>query len=286
MALKGKIVTPRVLQSPIGLIAGNGNFPLEFITSAKARSLEVVVVAHRGECDPSIENIASKCLWIRVGELGKLIKFFRSCGVKQAAFVGGISKPKLFKNLKPDLKGILTMMKLRTFNDDVILRGTAKEIERSGIEIFGPYEILEKCIVKKGVLTNRALSSIELENARIGWETAEGLGRFDVGQTVVVNRKTVVAVEAVEGTDSCIERAGAISGEGCSIIKISKPGQDLRFDMPAIGEKTIETMIKVSAKSLILQAESCLMYDPAAVVSKANAADISIVAVKNINELQ
>jgi len=273
------------LTSPIGLVAGNGQFPLEFVECARARGLDVVLVAHRGETDPTLESKVAKILWVNVGQLGKIIKFFKKQGVKQAAFVGGITKLRLFSNVRLDLKGIMTLARIRTFNDDALLRGISGAIEKSGVEIFAPSELLEKSVVRKGVLTKRGLTAKEVEDAIIGWESAEGIGKFDIGQTVVIKKKGVVAVEGVEGTDACISRAGALVGDGCLVVKLPKPEQDIRFDMPAIGEGTVNAMQAVNATALILKADFALIMNPLEVIKKADAAGIAIAAFNNKDEI-
>jgi DUF1009 family protein len=266
------------LNSPVGLIAGSGSLPMNFIQSANAKGLKVVTVAHVHETDSKIEQISSACTWIKVGQLGKLIKSLKKAGVKHATFAGGIYKPRLFSNLSLDLKGWLTILKLKTSNDDTLLRGIAKEIEKSGIKIFSAGLLLENSLVNKGKLTRRGLSTSEIENAVIGWQAAELIGKCDIGQTVVINQKSIVAVEAVEGTDSCIDRAGQLSGKGSVIVKLSKPGQDERFDLPAIGVSTIENMQAIGATALVLRADSSIMLNPQEVIEAADRYNIALEA--------
>ena len=266
------------LQSPIGLIAGNGSLPFEFIESAKAKGIEVVTVAHVGETDKRIELVSKSCTWVKVGQLGKVIRSLKKAGVKQASFAGGIYKPKLFKSMSLDFKGFLTLVKLKTSNDDSILRGITKEIEKSGIQIFSAGVVLENSIAKEGKLTKRNLSSEETENAKIGWQAAEVIGKCDIGQTVVVNQKAIVAVEAVEGTDACIKRAGELSGKGAVIVKLSKPGQDERFDLPAVGVETIINMHNIGATALVIRAGATIFLKPQEIIEAADLHNIAIEA--------
>lgn len=266
------------LTSPLGLIAGNGVMPFEFVKSAKEKGFEVVTVAHIGETDEKIGEVSENCSWIKVGQVGKLIKALKRSGVKNASFAGGICKPKLFNVLNLDLKGFLTLAKASTGNDDSILRTVAREIEKSGIRIFAATLLIDKSTPPKGVLTSRALSREETENAKIGWQAAEDIGRHDIGQTVVVNRKVVVAVEAIEGTDACMQRAGQLSGKCATVVKLSKPNQDLRFDLPAVGVETIAVMKSIGATALVLKANCAVLLNPQELIEAADQAGIAIEA--------
>lgn len=274
------------LTSPIGLVAGNGQFPLEFIKNARQRNLEVVMVAHRGETDPELEKQVSKCLWIRVGQIGKTIRYFKKNAVKQASFVGGIKKTKFISGFRPDLTGLLILAKLRSFNDDALFRALSQTFENKGICIFGPSQLLEESIVRQGRLTKRQITKRDIEDAAVAWDAALGIGTLDIGQTVVAKGKVVIAVEAVEGTDSCIRRAADLAGDGCTVVKISKPGQDLRIDMPVIGSDTIEVLKKTKVRNLILQADKCMILDPITVVRMADENEISILAVSDKSQLE
>lgn len=275
-----------VLQSPMGLIAGNGAFPVEFARSAQNKGLEVVAIAHRGETDQSLEKLVSKVLWVRVGQLGKTIDFFKRLNVRQVAFAGGISRIRLFGGIRLDLKAILLLSRIKSVRDDALLRGVASEIEKNGIEVISAGEVLEHCLPKAGVLTTRAPTSTELHDAKIGWDVAKAIGGLDIGQTVVVVDGLVVSVEAVEGTDAAIQRAGDITRAGANkkrrsfvVVKVSKPSQDLRIDLPTIGMNTISTMKKAGAGALVIEAGKTIMLDPDAVVREANQADIAILVV-------
>lgn len=273
------------LSSPIGLIAGSGSFPLEFAESAKGRGLRVIALAHTGETDPQIENIVERCIWIKVGQLGKIISTLKSCGVKQVALAGAISRIKIFKGVKLDLKGAALIARLRSVSDDVVLRGVAEEIERCGINVISPSLILDRSLPKAGCLTRRALNATEISDALVGWRAAKGIGVFDIGQTVVVNKGLVVAVESIEGTDATIRRAGTLSGPGAVVIKLSKPQQDLRLDLPTIGLDTISVMQEAGVSALIIEADKTIILDPVNVVDRANKAGIAIEVVALIDTL-
>jgi hypothetical protein len=264
--------------SPVGLVAGNGTFPIEFATYAKSQGLTVVAVAHRGEADPTLEALVSKCLWVKVGELGKTLDFFASHGVKQLAFAGGIKRINLFGGVKLDLRSMALLARVRSVKDDVLLRGVAAEFEAQGIQVFSAHHFLKDSVPTSGCLTRRGLSVAESRDAAVGWEAAAHIGLSDIGQSVVVREGTVVAVEAVEGTDKCIERAGSLAGAGCTVVKRAKPQQDLRLDLPTIGPKTIETMRQAGATALVIDAGKCLILERSATVAAADACGIAIVA--------
>ncbi len=264
------------LSSPIGLIAGNGILPLEFAKNAKARGYELVVVAHKEESDDRLKNFSKELLSIRVGELNRLIKFLKRHGVKHAAMAGGLSRVKIFGGVKPDFRSLKLLARLRTFKDDLVLRGIAGEIESEGISIIAPSLFLKECVPSKGTLTKRSLSEAELENAKIGWEAAKLIGACDIGQTVVVANKTVVAVETIEGTDETISRAGKLTGGGLVVVKVAKPQQDLRFDLPTIGEKTIQSLKSAKATALVVEEGKTMILEPEKVVALADEAKIAI----------
>lgn len=273
------------LVSPIGLIAGNGRFPIEFAENARARGLSVVAVAIKGEADPRIEELAEKCTWISVGQLGKLVKSMQRAGVRQAAFAGGVTRVNFVDGFKIDWRGIRMLSRMRSFNDDSMLRNVIREIESGGIEVFAASALLEKSVPQPGLLTRRALSSPEKDNARIGWEAARAIGDLDIGQSVIVRNKTVIAVEAVEGTDAVIRRAGLVRGEGGVLVKLAKSIQDLRIDLPAVGVKTIELMKENKLSALIVEAHKSIMLEPQEVVQLADAHQISILAASGIEDL-
>lgn len=273
------------LKSPIGLVAGNGDFPLQFVRNACARNLAVMVVAHRGETDPEIEKLASECLWVRVGELGKIVRFLESRGVEQASFVGGIRRARLFSGVRPDLTAIKLIARLRSVKDDVLLRGVAGELEARGIQVLGPGILLPDAVPGAGLLTRRGLNEVEKNDAQIGWEAARAIGALDIGQAVCVLEGVVTALEAVEGTDGLIRRAAALTGRAGVVVKLAKPHQDLRLDLPAVGPETIRLMAECRATALVLEAGRAMMLDPVRVVELADQAGIAIVAAGRPDEL-
>jgi DUF1009 family protein len=280
------VATPLTLSSPIGLVAGNGRFPIEFAENARARGLSVITVAIKGEADKRIEELSEQCTWISVGQLGKLVKTLRQSGVKQAAFAGGVTRVNFVDGFRIDWLGMRMLSRMRSFNDDSMLRNIIQEIESAGVTVFAASTLLEKSVPQAGFLTKRHFTSSEIDDARIGWVAARAIGDLDIGQSVVVRNKTVIAVEAVEGTDAVIKRAGLVRGRGGVLIKLAKSIQDLRIDLPAVGVKTIEQMRESNLSALIIEAEKSITLEPQELVEAANNAGISIFAARAIEDLR
>ena len=266
----------------IGIIAGGGQFPLLVADAAREQGFRVVALAHRDETDPALSERVDEIVWIKLGQLGRLINTFKKNGVKKALMAGTITKRKMFENVMPDLKGIAVMSKLAVFHDDDILKAVAAELDRVGVEIVSSTAYLPDLIAPEGCLTRRKPTREEERDIQIGWKVAKELGRLDTGQCVVVRKKTILALEAIEGTDATILRGGTLAGEKAVVVKTSKPHQDLRFDVPAVGLGTIEAMVKVKGSVLAVEAERTLIFDKARTVSEADLHKISIVSIKNV----
>jgi hypothetical protein len=265
--------------SRFGLIAGTGRFPLLFAQSANNHGVEIIAVAHKGQTLPELESLVKKIYWIKVGQLGKLIKILKTEGIKDAAMVGGITKTIMFSDVVPDFQAISLVAKLRTLNDDVLLRAVAKAIEKEGITIHSSTIFLDELLSPPGCLTKKVPDKKEMRDIEFGWEIAKAIGKLDIGQTIVVKDQVVLAVEAIEGTDEAIRRAGTLGKRnGLVVIKVSKPQQDLRFDVPAIGPGTITTMQEAGAKVLAVESERTLLIDKEELIRAANKAGIIIVA--------
>ena len=262
----------------IGIIAGGGQFPLMVAEAAKARGLRTVAVALYGETEPVLSEKVDKIIWIKLGQLGHLIKAFRAEGVKNAIMAGSITKKRMFENLRPDLKGLAIMTKLAVFHDDDILRAVADELAGEGIEIVSSTAYLPELLAEEGCFTKRKPGKEEMEDILFGWKVAKELGRLDIGQSVVVRQKTVLAVEAIDGTDATIRRGGRIAKEKAVVVKVSKPNQDLRFDVPSIGLETIEIMGEVKAAVLAVEAGRTLIFDREKMLQKANEKKIAVIA--------
>jgi UDP-2,3-diacylglucosamine hydrolase len=270
----------------IGLVAGNGFFPREFIANVRTAGHQVAVAAHYEETDPAVLESATFVEWIHVGQIARTIRFFKKNNVKTVAFLGGIKRQRLFRKVRLDWLAMKILARAIGMQDDAVLRAVAQEYESRGITVISPIEFLGKSCAQSGCLTQRGLSSAERKAAQLGWEAAETLGRLDTGQTAVVNRGIVVALEAIEGTDATITRAGVLSGPGCVVVKLPKPIQDRRLDLPAIGPDTIEKMQSSRATALVLQHHGALLLNPAEIIRLADKADIAIEVVEDLSMLR
>jgi DUF1009 family protein len=273
----------------IGLIAGNGTFPLLVLDAARAQGLEVVVVAIKEEAFPEIESHgAASVHWVSLGELSKLIETFQREGVKRAIMAGQVRHKQIFSAIRPDWRLAKLLLSLTARNTDSLLGAVAKVLAEEGITLESSTGLLEPLLVKPGVLTRRGPSEQERKNIDYGRLVARQLAQHDIGQTVVIAESACVAVEAMEGTDATIERAGQIMGSlrgdastlsrALTVVKIAKPNQDMRFDVPVIGVKTIEVMQAAGATCLALDAGKCLLLDGERILDAANAAGVALVA--------
>lgn len=275
---------PDNLDGPaLGLIAGNGSFPKLFIEEAHKRGREVIAVCHRGETNPDVEGLVRSCTWIKVGELGKIIDTFKAAKVREVAMAGGITRVRLFGGVKLDARGAQLLYRLKSTKDDVIMRGIADELGSEGIEVVPSTLYLNEALVREGTLTKCVPSDDERSDIAVGIAALEAMSAQDIGQLVVVREGVVVAVEAVEGSDAAIRRGGELGGKGAVVVKFAKPTQDMRFDVPIVGLRTIETMIAVKAKVLALEAGRCLIMEESEVVQLANKHGIAIVGCPPLN---
>ena len=245
----------------LGLIAGGGRFPLMVARSARRMGYKVVAVAHHNETLPDLEKEVDEIRWINLGQFGKLLKTLKQSNATKAVMAGSITKRKMFEDIRPDLKGLAMMTKIAIFHDDDILRAASRELERQGIEVISSTYCLPELLAPAGCLTRRKPTKEEMRDIQVGWKVAKAIGKLDLGQCVVVRRKTVVAVETIEGTDETILRGGQLANEKAVVVKVSKPGQDLRFDVPTVGLETIKTMARVRASALAIEANKTLMFD-------------------------
>jgi hypothetical protein len=272
----------------LGIIAGNGRFPFLVLDAARAQGYEVVVAAIKEETSPEIESRGATVHWLSLGELSKLIETFRREGVTRAVMAGQVKHKQIFSSIRPDWRLAKLLLSLDLRNTDALLGAVAKVLADEGIVLENSTALLEPLLAKAGVLTKRAPSDQEKKNIDYGRSVARGLGEYDIGQTVVVAGNACVAVEAMEGTDATIDRAGQIMASlepgasalvrNLTVVKVAKAKQDMRFDVPVIGVKTIEVMQKAGATCLALDAGKCLLIDGGAVVVAADAAGIAIVA--------
>ena len=263
----------------IGLIAGNGRFPIIFAENARRLGYAVSAVAHIGETEPELEKHVERIHWVKIGQLNKLIKAFKEDGVRQAVMLGGIRKTHVFTTVRPDLRTLAIASRLRDLKDDAILREFAAELEGEGITIRESTFGLDGILVEDSPLTKRRPTKKEWDDIRYGWDVARETGRLDIGQCVVVKDRVIVAVEAVEGTDRAIRRGGELAGEGVVVVKRCKPQQDLRFDLPAIGPKTIQVMASVKATALAVEAGRSVLLDRQEMIHQAERAGIAVVGI-------
>ena len=276
------------MKERIGLIAGNGKFPFLILDAARAQGLEVIVAAIKEEAFPEIESRGAAAVhWLSLGELSKLIETFKNEGVQRAIMAGQVKHKKIFSSIRPDWRLAKLLLSLGTRNTDSLLGAIAKVLADEGITLENSTALLEPLLARAGVLTKRAPSEEEKKNIEYGRAVARQLAQYDIGQTVVVAESACVAVEAMEGTDAAIERAGQIMhslepeastlSRALTVVKIAKPNQDLRFDVPVIGAKTIEVMQSAGATCLALDAGRCLLFDGDAIVTAADLAGVAIV---------
>jgi DUF1009 family protein len=284
-----RFLTMSANKGRIGLIAGNGRFPFLVLDAARAQGLEVVVAAIKEETFPEIESRSAAAVhWLSLGELSKLIEMFKRESVSRAVMAGQVKHKQIFSSIRPDWRLAKLLLSLRIRNTDALLGAVAKELADEGINLENSTSFLEPLLAKPGVLTKRPPTEQEKKNVDYGRTVARHLAQYDIGQTVVVAESACVAVEAMEGTDSAIERAGQIMASlepddstlsrALTVVKIAKPNQDMRFDVPVVGVKTIEVMCKAGATCLALDAGKCLLLDGEAVINSANSVDIAILA--------
>lgn len=275
----------------LGLIAGNGSFPLLVLDAARAQGTQVVVAAIKEETSPFIENRgAASVHWLSLGELGKLIDTFKREGVSTAMMAGQVKHKQIFSSIRPDWRLAKVLFSLGTRNTDSLIGAVAKVLEDEGIHLISSTSYLEPLLARPGVLTRRVPSESEQKNIEYGRQVGRHLAQYDIGQTVVIAEAACVAVEAMEGTDATIIRAGeimnsaggsdsgAILSRELTVVKVAKPNQDMRFDVPVIGVKTIGTMQQAGATCLAVDAGKCLFLDGDRVIEAANKAGIAVVA--------
>lgn len=266
---------------PIGLIAGNGVLPRLFARAAREKGLSVVALAHRGETDPALEGEVDVFHWIRVGQVARMERLFRAAGVKRAVMAGGIGKLRAFAEARPDLGTLRILARLPSFLDDGLLRAIAHEFESQGTAIVSVTELLPQLLAPEGQIAGRPLTRAQSEDVALGMKVAGLLGDADVGQTVVVRQGIVLAVEAVEGTDAAIRRAGLLAGPGQVVVKRAKPQQDTRFDLPAVGPATLKVMREANACVLAVEAGRTLLLEVDVLARDAEQAGITVIGLSS-----
>ena len=265
----------------LGLIAGNGRFPFLVLDAARGAGHDVTVIALKEETFPELADAAARAPaaalhWISIGQLGACVKLLRGAGVHQAVMAGQVKHTKLF-DVRPDLLLGKVLMRLATKNTDSIISGVADILRDEGIDLLDSTTFLQPLMARAGTLTRRPPDAGETSDLAVGYRVADTIAGLDVGQTIAVKSAAVVAVEAMEGTDAMIARAGRLAGAGVRIVKVAKPNQDMRFDVPVVGVSTIAAMQAAGATLLSIDAGQTLMIDGDAVIKAADDADISIV---------
>jgi DUF1009 family protein len=261
-----------------GLIAGNGKFPAMVLEGARARGVDIVVAAIKEEASPEVESLASRVEWVSIGQLGKLLNFFKRENVTQAIMAGQVKHHQIFRlNALPDLRMVKMLARLATKNTDSLLGAVADELAHEGIELIASTTFLEKSLAVEGTMTRRALNKAERADMEYGLKVAREIARLDLGQTIAVKDQAVVAVEAMEGTDAVITRAGEITrNRPFVVVKVAKPNQDMRFDVPVIGVPTIEAMKRAGATAIHVTAKKTLLFDKAELIASADQSRIAI----------
>jgi DUF1009 family protein len=285
--------SPTETSARLGLIAGNGRFPFLLLDAARAHGLTVVVAAIKEEADPEMDRRAAadpeiRVHWLSLGELSKLIETFQREGVTRATMAGQVKHKQIFSSIRPDWRLAKLLLNLRTRNTDMLLGAVAKVLADEGIELISSTQYLEPLLARAGVLTARAPNEGELSDIEYGRTVARGIAGYDLGQTVVIAAQACVAVEAMEGTDATIERAGALFrtfdhdsstlSRALTVVKVAKPNQDMRFDVPVVGVPTIEAMRRAGATCLCVEAGRTLFFDSNAMKLLADSSGIAIIA--------
>jgi hypothetical protein len=253
----------------IGLIAGGGRFPILFAESARRAGHRVVAAAHVNQTDPALEKMVDACTWVKLGQFGKVF-----------VMLGSIAKARFFRDAWLDGLGLQVLAKLATKTDDSVLRAIAGALEERGLPVGDPSVFLQDRLAREGVMGKRQPTEDQWADARYGLELARAIGRLDLGQTVVVKDRVAVAVEALEGTDACIRRGGELAREGAVVVKAVKPQQDRRFDLPAVGPDTVDSMKEAGCQVLAVEAGSTLVMDLDEMVRRADRARIALVGIR------
>lgn len=262
-----------------GLIAGNGRFPFMVVEGARQSGAQMAVAAIREETDPEIEKIADSLKWVGIGQLGRMIRFFKDEGVEKAIMAGQVKHVQIFSRAVPDARMLKVLLRLPRRNTDSLIGAIATELQGEGIELIDSTYFLQDHLPRPGPLTRRTPDKHEQEDIDYGLEIAREIARLDLGQTIVVRGKACVAIEAMEGTDETIRRAGNLVKKKLTVVKLAKPNQDMRFDVPVVGVPTLKTMFESGATCLCITAGKTLMFDRGEMIRFANEKKIAIVAV-------
>jgi DUF1009 family protein len=270
------------MKRKIGLIAGNGKLPQLVAGNIRAAGHRVIAIGHLGETQRDLRNYVDILKWVHIGELGKILDFLLEEGVESALLIGGVSKRHFFSQARPDGRALKVLSRLREKKDDAILRAIVEEIESAGIRVESPVPFLMESMADSGCWTERKPTPREEKDIRFGWRIAKQVGSLDVGQTIVVKDQIVLAVEAIEGTNETIRRGGFLGRGDVVVIKVCKPKQDLRLDLPVIGSETIRTLQEARASALVVEAEKTIVVDKERVIRQANRNHLCLMGIKKL----
>ena len=262
----------------LGIIAGNGVYPRLLADGARRAGVEKIVAAgFTNETDPVLERHVNVLEWMRVGQLGRFLKFFRSQGIQHAIMAGQIAPKNLF-DLRPDLKALMLLGKLKQRNAESIFAAVADELAKIDVDLLPATTFLEDSLAQLGVIAGPKLSPREEHDVEIGWNVAKEIARLDIGQTIIIKNGTIVAVEGLEGTNEAIKRGGMLAREDAVMIKVSKPNQDMRFDVPVIGVETVRIAAESGVRVIAVEAGKTLLLERDAIIAQANGSNMSVVA--------
>jgi DUF1009 family protein len=268
----------------LGLIAGMGRLPLAVASEAKKMGYKVIGIALKPVADESLKPVVDDFHKISLGHFGGMLDLFRKLSVTNVVMAGKVSKELLYKNKKsiiPDMKAVKLLFSLKNRTDDTLMKAVVREFEKNGIKVHETTSFTKDLLAPAGVMTRRKPDKEAQQDIKFGWKIAREMGRLDIGQTVVVKNLAVMAVEAIEGTDETIKRGGELAGKDAVVVKVSKPKQDMRFDVPTVGLNTLESMKKASAKVLAVEAGKCIIVEREKLIKEADKAGIIITGIKN-----
>jgi hypothetical protein len=265
----------------IGLISGSGQFPVLFAKAARRKGYEVHAAAYRNEAAPELKQFVDTVEWLYLGQIKRLIKYFRKCKVSQAVMLGAVRKTRMFTDFRPDTKAIAMIAGMRHTHDDTVLCRFADALEAEGIQIMPSTFLIPELLAPPGIWTQRRPSRSEYQDIAMGWDVAKTIGDLDIGQCIVVGGGSILAVEAIEGTDAAIRRGGELGKGQAVVVKVCKPAQDTRFDVPAVGTGTIEAMIAANIKTLALEAGKAVVFDRREMIDLANHHKMAIAALND-----
>ena len=266
----------------LGVIAGMGELPIAIAFDARSKGYTVIAVGLEPLADRSLESCVDEIRWINVGKLGEIIDYLKKSGVDEVVMAGKVPKALLYKSkISPDLRAIKLLFTLKDRSDDSILLAIAKELKRDGMTLLNTTDFSARLLTPEGVLTDNGPTEEEWKDIAFGWNIAKEIGRLDIGQTVVIKNQAVMAIEAIEGTDEAIKRGGRLADSGAVVIKVSKPQQDMRFDVPVVGLDTLNSMLEVNARVLAIEAEKSILLKRERLLTAANEAGIAVVGFRD-----